>query len=52
MPKGYQNGTQLDAKTHQKSMPKLVANKVKKIIKIYVSLNGKISKIHCNNKCF
>ena len=29
-PKGYQNGANIDAKTHQKAMPKQVANKIMK----------------------
>ena len=52
MPKGCQNGTKIDAQTHQNSMPKLVTKKVMKIIKNHVSLNGKIIEFHCKNKCF
>ena len=48
--KGCQNGIKIDAKTHQKSMPKLVTKKIMKVIKNNVSLNGKIIEIHCQNK--
>ena len=34
MPKGCQNGTKLDTRTHDKSMPKLVKTKIMKIIQI------------------
>ena len=34
MPKGSQDETQNDAKTHQKPMPKLVTEKIIQIIKI------------------
>ena len=51
MPKGFQKGTGIDAKTHRKSMPKLVTKKIRKIIKNHVSLNGKNIEIHCKNKC-
>jgi len=50
--KGSQNGTEIDAKTHQKSMPKLVSKKIREIIKNHVSLKGKIIEIHLKNKCF
>ena len=36
MPQGCQNGGTIDAKTHQKSMQKLVAKKMRKIVKIHV----------------
>ena len=52
MPKGFQNGANIDAKTHQKSMPKLVTKKIMGIIKRNVSLNGEIIELHCKNKCF
>ena len=52
MPKGSHNGTKNDAKTHQESMPKLVTNKIMKLIENHVSLNGKIIENHCENKCF
>ena len=52
MPKGSQNRAEIDAETHQKSMPKLVMEKIMKIIKNHVSLNVKIIEIHCKNKCF
>ena len=41
-PKGILNGTNIDAKTHQKSMPTLVKKKTMNIIKNNISLNGKI----------
>ena len=40
MPKGFQNGTQIDATSHRKSMPKPVTKKIRKSIKNIVSLNG------------
>ena len=40
--KGSQDGAEIDAKTHQKSMPKLVSKKIKKTIKNHISLNGEI----------
>ena len=52
-PKGFQNGGEIDAKTHQQSMPKLLTEKIMKVIKNQVCLNGKIIEIHCKNKgCF
>ena len=50
--KGFQNGAKIDAKMHQKSMPKLVSKKIRKIRKIHVSLNGKIIETHQKNKRF
>ena len=50
--KGFQNRAEIDAKTHQKSMPKLVSKKIKKIIKNYVSLKGKINQTHLKNNGF
>ena len=41
MPKGSQKGADIDAQTHRKSMPKLATEKIMKIIKHHVSLNGK-----------
>ena len=38
--KGSQNGAEIDAKTHQKSMPKLVSKKIREIIKNHVSLKS------------
>ena len=46
------NGTTINTKTHQKSMPKLVTEKLMKIIKTNASLNGKIIEMHCKNYCF
>jgi hypothetical protein len=40
MPKGSQNGANIDAKTHQKAMPELVSKKIRKIMKIHVLLRG------------
>ena len=51
MPNGFQKRIKIDAKTHQQSTPKLVTEKVMKIIKRHVSLNGKIIENHCKNKC-
>jgi hypothetical protein len=39
-PKRSRNGAEIDAKTHQKSMPELVSEKIKKIMKIHVFLEG------------
>ena len=44
--KGSQNGTEIDTKTHQKSMPEMVSKKIRKIIKNHVSMNGKNIEIH------
>ena len=52
MPKKSQNGAEIDTKTHQKTMPKLVTKKTMKIIKKHDSLKGEIIKIQCKNKCF
>ena len=51
-PKGSQNGDEIDAQTYQKTMPKPVSKKIKKIIKNQVSLKGKIIQIHCKNNGF
>ena len=51
-PTGSQNGVEIDAKTHQQSMPKQVSKKIMKIIKNHVSLKGKIIQIHCKNNGF
>ena len=39
-PKGSQNGADIDAKTHQKSMPKQVSKKIRKSMKFHVFLKG------------
>ena len=52
MPKGCTNGIQIDAKTHQNSMPKLVTKKIMEIIKSNVSLNGEIIEFHCKYNGF
>ena len=46
MPKVSQNGANIDATTHQNSMPKLVTKKIRNIIDNHLSLNGKNIKIH------
>ena len=38
--KGSQNGAEIDAETHQKSMPKQVSKKIRKIMEIHVFLKG------------
>ena len=50
--KRHQKGAEIDAKTHQKSMPELVSEKIKKIIKNHVSLKSEIIEIHWKNNCF
>ena len=40
MPKAFQNEAEIEAKTHQQSMPKLVTKKIMKNIKYHVSLKG------------
>jgi hypothetical protein len=50
--KGSQNGAEIDAKTHQKSMPELVSKKIRKIIKNHVSLKSEIIEIHWKNNGF
>ena len=52
MPKGSQNGAEINTKAYQKSMPKRVTKNIMKIIKNHVYLNGKIIEIHCKNMCF
>ena len=52
MTKGCQHGAKIDARTHQKSMPKLVAQKIMKIIICHVFLNGKIIETPCKNNGF
>jgi hypothetical protein len=39
-PKGSQNGAEINAENHQKSMPKLVSKRIKKSMKIHVFLKG------------
>ena len=46
IPKGFQNGAEIDAKTHLKAMPKLVSKKLRKIMKIHVFLKRKTMQIH------
>ena len=38
--KGSQNGAEIDAETHQKSMPKLVSKKIRNIMENHVFLKG------------
>ena len=47
MPKGFQNGAKIDAKTHKRSMPTLVSEKIRKIMKTHVSLKGKLTECTC-----
>ena len=46
MKKPLKKGATINAKTHQKSMPKLVTKRVRKLIKNHVSLKGKIIEVH------
>jgi hypothetical protein len=39
-PRGSQNGAEIDAKTHPKSMPKLVSKKIMKIRELHVFQKG------------
>ncbi len=50
--KDSQNGAEIDAKTHQKSMPELVSKKIREIIKNHVSLKSEIIEIHWKNNGF
>ena len=52
MPNGCQNGTKIDAKTHQNSMPKQASKKIRTIIKNNVSLKGKFIENHWKNNGF
>ena len=52
IPKGSQNGAELNAKTHQQSMPKQVSKKIMRIIKNNASLKGDIIQNHCKNNGF
>ena len=52
MPKRSQNGSKIDAKTHQKSVPKLVTKKIRQIIQNHDSLNGEIIEFHLKNNGF
>ena len=47
--KGSQNEAEIDAKTHQKSMPELVLKKIREIIQNHVSLKSEIIEIHWKN---
>jgi hypothetical protein len=51
-PKRSRNGAEIDAKTHKNSMPELVSEKIKKIIKNHVSLKSEIIEIHWKNNGF
>ena len=46
MKKPFKKGTQINTKTHQKAVPKLVTKRIRKIIKNHVSLKSKIIEIH------
>ena len=50
--KGSQNEAEINAKTHQKSMPELVSEEIKKIIKNHVSPKSEIIEIHWKNNGF
>ena len=50
--KCFRNKTKIDAKTHDKSMPKLVTNESIRFIKNHVFSNGRIIQIHCKNNGF
>ena len=50
--KDSQNGAEIDAKTHQKSMPELVSKKIREIIKNHVSLKSEIIEIHLKKNGF
>jgi hypothetical protein len=52
MKKPLKKGAQITAWTLQKSMPKLVTKRIRKIIKNHVSLKGKIIGINWKNNCF
>jgi hypothetical protein len=52
MKEHLKKGAQIDAQSHQKSMPKLVTKRIRKIIKNHVSLKGKIIEIHWRNNVF
>ena len=45
-------GPKIDAKTHQKSMPQLVMEKIRKTIKHHVSLMSKIIETHWKTNAF
>ena len=45
MPKGCQHGANTDAETHQHSMPKLVAKKIRNIMQINVFAKDEIMPI-------
>ena len=51
-PKGFQNGVEIGAQTHQQLMPKQVSKQIMNVIKNHVSLEGKIIEIHCKNNGF
>ena len=51
-PKGFQNGAEIDGKTHPQSMPKQVSKQIMKMSKNHVSLKGKIFQIHCESNGF
>ena len=50
--KCFRNKAKIDAKAHDKSMPKLVTKESIKVIKNHVFLNGKIIQIHCKTMVF
>ena len=51
IPKGCQDGAQIDANIHQKSMPTLVKRRKHENHKNHVSLNENFIQNHCKNNC-
>ena len=50
--KGSQNGAEIDAKTHQKSIQEKVSKNIREIITNHVSLKRKIVEIQWKNISF
>ena len=50
--KGVPKWNKIDAESYQTSMPKLVTEKIRKIIQNHVSLNRKIIEFHAKNNGF
>jgi hypothetical protein len=51
-PKGFRNGANIDAETHDKAMQKLAPKRIREIMKNHVSLKCKNMQIHCNGHRF
>ena len=49
---GFQNGAEINAETHQKSLPKLVPLQKIQNISYYAFLNGKVMQIHYKSNGF